>query len=78
MNRFLYYSGGLLLGAAVGVGLVMLFAPQSGADARQMIRDRIDEILAAGRMAAETRREELTAQFEHLKGPAGPNHPAAS
>lgn len=77
MNRFLCYSGGLLLGAAVGIGLVVLFAPQSGADTRQMIRDRIDEILAEGRMAAETRREELIAQFEHLKGPAGPNQPAA-
>jgi gas vesicle protein len=69
MNRLLCYSGGLLLGAAVGVGLVVLFAPQSGADTRQMIRDRVNEILQEGRMAAEARREELMAQFEVLRQP---------
>jgi hypothetical protein len=78
MNRFLCYSGGLLLGAAVGVGLVVLFAPQSGTDTRQMIRDRIDEILAEGRLAADTRRGELTAQLEYLKKPVSPNQATAS
>ncbi len=59
--------GGLLLGALVGVSLVLLFAPRSGPETRRMIRERIQEILDEGRQAAETRRLELTAQFEALK-----------
>jgi gas vesicle protein len=60
---------GMLLGAALAAGLVLLFAPQSGAEVRQKIKDRVDDILAEGRQAAEERRLELTAQFESLKQP---------
>jgi gas vesicle protein len=59
----------MLLGAALAAGLVLLFAPQSGAEVRQKIKDRVDDILAEGRQAAEERRLELTAQFESLKQP---------
>jgi len=60
---------GFLLGFAVGVGAVLVFAPQSGPDTRGQIRQRIDQILSEGRQAAETRRLELGAQFEALKQP---------
>jgi gas vesicle protein len=69
MDRVLNIAAGLLLGAAVGAGVVLLFAPQSGPETRQMIRDRIDAIVAEGQEAAETRRLELTERFEALKQP---------
>jgi gas vesicle protein len=58
---------GLVFGAVVGAGLVMLLAPRSGAETRQLIQERADAILAEGRRAAEERRLELTAQLEALK-----------
>ena len=69
MDKFVRFVVGLLLGAVVGAGLVVLFAPQSGEELRQCIRDRVEEILEEGQMAAEERRVELMAQFEELKQP---------
>lgn len=60
---------GFLLGLAMGVGAVLLFAPQSGPETQGQMRQRIDQILSEGRQAAETRRLELGAQFEALKQP---------
>jgi gas vesicle protein len=65
--RFLKVVLGLLLGAAVGVGLMLLFTPLSGEEAQQWIRDRVQQTLEEGRKAGQARREELTAQFEALK-----------
>ena len=69
MSKILRIAGGLLLGAVVGVGLVLLFAPRSGANTRRLIRERLQAILADGRQAAEAQRLELTARFEALKEP---------
>jgi gas vesicle protein len=69
MGRVLRIFGGVLLGAAVAGGLILLFTPQSGEDTRLLIQDRIEAILAEGRQAAETRRSELQTQFETLKQP---------
>jgi gas vesicle protein len=69
MGRVFRMMAGMLLGAVVGAGLVLLFAPQSGVDTRRMIEDRIEAILADGRQAAEVRRLELQSQFENLKQP---------
>jgi gas vesicle protein len=66
----LTFGGGLLLGALVGAGLVLLLAPQSGVEARQLIQERIQDILEEGRVAAEVRRQELQARFEDLKRPS--------
>lgn len=71
MNKVLAITAGLFLGAAVGAGLVLLFAPQSGEETQQMIRDRFDAIVAEGQDAAEARRLELTERFEALKQPGG-------
>ncbi len=70
MNRMLTFGGGLLLGALVGAGLVLLLAPQSGMETRQLIQERIQDILEEGRVAAEVRRQELQARFEDLKRPS--------
>jgi hypothetical protein len=71
MNRVINITAGLVLGAVLGAGIVLLFAPQSGAETQQMIRDRIDTIVAEGQDAAEARRLELTERFVALKQPGG-------
>ena len=69
MDKVLRFAGGFLLGAAIGAGAVVLLAPHSGADTQDMIRLRVQNILDEGRVAAEERRQELTAQLEALKEP---------
>ncbi len=75
MNKIVNITTGLVLGAVVGAGMVLLLAPQSGEDTRQGIRDRVHEILAEGQHAAETRRLELADRFETLKQPGGQTQP---
>ena len=70
MGRVFRITAGMVLGAAVAAGLVLLFTPQSGAETQKMIKDRIDAILDEGRQAAEMRRLELQTQFETLKQPS--------
>ena len=70
MGRVFRIMAGVVLGATVAAGLVLLFTPQSGADTQRMIRERIEAILAEGRQAAEERRLELQMQFETLKQPS--------
>jgi len=67
MGKVLRILAGVLLGAVVAIGLVLLFTPQSGAETRRMLEERFEELMAEGRQAAETRRLELQAQFEALK-----------
>ncbi len=43
------FAAGLLIGALIGAGVALLFAPQSGEDTRRLIRKR------ARRFAADTR-----------------------
>ncbi len=67
MGRVFRILAGVLLGATVAGGLVLLFTPHSGDDTRRMIEQRLEEILAEGRQAAEVRRLELQSQFEAMK-----------
>jgi gas vesicle protein len=69
MSRVFRILAGLLVGATVAASLILLFAPQSGAETRRRIQESIEDILAEGRQAAEARRLELTAQFDELKLP---------
>ena len=41
------FAAGLVIGALLGAGLALLFAPQSGADTRRLIRKKAKR-LAAG------------------------------
>jgi gas vesicle protein len=69
MSRGLQFVQGAVVGAVLSAALVLLFAPRSGVETRQMIRDRVQDVVDEGQQAAEERRLELTAQFERLKEP---------
>ena len=38
------FWGGMLVGLAVGAGAAMLYAPKSGAETREMIKDRARQV----------------------------------
>lgn len=57
------FVAGLLIGALVGAGVALLFAPQSGADTRRVIRRRAKQ-LAAG---AQDRYEDLADRVRHSR-----------
>lgn len=69
MGKVFRILAGVLLGATVAAGLVLLFTPQSGVETRRMLEERFEELMAEGREAADIRRLELQAQFEALKVP---------
>jgi gas vesicle protein len=67
MGKLFRFLSGFVFGAAVGAGLVLLYTPQSGAETKQLLQERIDLVRAEARKAAELKRQELMAQFEALK-----------
>ncbi len=62
-NQAVNFVIGLLSGAVVGAGIAVLLAPQSGADVRQSMSDKVNEIVEAGRQARAARRQELESQY---------------
>jgi gas vesicle protein len=72
MSRVSNALVGLFVGVAVGAGLVLLFAPRSGSETQDLIRKRIQDVVAEGRHAAESRRIELNERLQALKQPVGP------
>jgi gas vesicle protein len=67
MDDAIDFLGGVLLGAAIGGVVGLLFAPQSGSDLQQKILERAKIVIAEGRRAAADRRAELEAQFAQSK-----------
>jgi gas vesicle protein len=63
-NRILSFVLGLLSGSIVGAALVILLTPQSGAELRQSIVDKYNEILASGQEAIAERRQALQAEYK--------------
>ncbi|HEX9118486.1 MAG TPA: hypothetical protein VGA61_20635 [Anaerolineae bacterium] len=59
--------GGMILGALVGVVVVMILAPQSGPQLQDTLRSRWAEIMDEGQRAAAERRAELEAEFAEVK-----------
>ena len=67
MDDAIDFLGGLVLGAAIGGVIGLLFAPQSGSDLQQKLRERANLVIEEGRRAAADRRAELEAQFAQSK-----------
>jgi gas vesicle protein len=75
-SQFLSFALGLSSGLVVGVGAVLLLAPQSGSQTRQSIRDKVTEILESGRTAIAERRQELTEEYQsRIQIPLPPAEP---
>jgi gas vesicle protein len=68
--KLLRFAGGMLLGALVGGGLMLLFAPRSGAGTRGLTGDWLQAVWSEGQQAAEARRRELEARLAELQRPA--------
>ena len=63
-NRIQSFVLGLLSGTLVGAAIVILIAPQSGADLRQSIAQKANEILESGREAIAERRQALQTEYK--------------
>lgn len=63
------FTGGMLLGALVGGGLVLLLAPRSGERTRAHVQEWLQTAWREGQVAAEAKRMELMAQIEELQSP---------
>jgi gas vesicle protein len=64
LRQLLNFFGGLLGGFAVGAAVVMLLAPNSGTETRQLISAKYREIVDAGQRAADERRRMLRQEYE--------------
>ena len=67
MRKLLLFVFGLILGAAVGVALAALLAPESGEETRGQIQLRVQDVIDEGKRAAAERRVELESQLDQLK-----------
>ena len=67
MDDVIDFLGGLVLGAAIGGVVGLLYAPQSGRDLQGKLRERAIMVIEEGRRAAADRRAELEAQFAQSK-----------
>jgi gas vesicle protein len=68
MRRLLAFVGGVLSGGVIGTAVALLFAPESGNQMRQGMRQRYQEALKAGQVAAEQKRRELETQLAEMTG----------
>jgi len=67
---------GVSIGAAIGAALIALFAPSTGRQFRQQLRDGFDETMAQARLASAERQRELENELAARLGkPLIPPHP---
>jgi hypothetical protein len=69
MRKIIDFVVGLLFGGLVGATLGLLLAPRSGLDTRQLLRERINEIVEEAKQAAAEQRLELEARLAAAKRP---------
>jgi gas vesicle protein len=72
MNKILGFLIGILTGGLLGAALALLFAPSSGEQLRQDVRDRIEYVQSEVKLAAQERRVELEQQLAELRSPRRP------
>lgn len=71
MKDVVSFVGGVVLGAAVGAGIIMFSTPKSGNETRESLKARWNGALALGKQAAREREQELWADFNtRVKAPA--------
>ncbi len=67
MRKALSFLEGLFLGAMIGGGAALLFAPKSGSELQEDIQTYVDHLVAEGKKAADVRRQDLEQQLEAFK-----------
>ena len=71
MKRFAKFTGGSVIGAAVGAVTASVFAPDSGNDLQRRVRDRFRRAKLAGVMAQAEKEEEMIRRFRGSVGDPG-------
>jgi LPS O-antigen subunit length determinant protein (WzzB/FepE family) len=69
-KKFFGFVFGGLVGAAIGAGVALLFAPESGEELRADIRERGDKVVGEIKDAAAMRRAQLQDRLNTLRHPA--------
>jgi gas vesicle protein len=67
MRKIISLAAGFGLGAAIGVTMVMLFAPTSGEQLVEHIKRGYAETMAEARAASVVKRAELEAQLAQMR-----------
>ncbi|MEA2511740.1 MAG: hypothetical protein QOJ59_1227 [Thermomicrobiales bacterium] len=65
MKRIVKFTGGGLIGAAVGAVTASLFAPQSGEELQHKVHGRLRQAKLAGAQAKAEKEEELIQRFRN-------------
>jgi gas vesicle protein len=71
MMRLMRFLSGFIVGMSLGAAIVMLFAPESGAEIRERLRGQVEVILEEGRRAADQTRTDAQARLSELKAGTG-------
>ncbi|MFH2039321.1 MAG: YtxH domain-containing protein [Chloroflexota bacterium] len=69
MRRTISFFIGVIMGGLVGATIALLFAPDSGTELRDQIRERAESLSTEIRRAAGSRRIELQERLETLRKP---------
>lgn len=75
VNNFVGFLAGIAAGTLVGVSLALLFAPSSGEEMRQQLRERAEYVRDEVQRARDERRAELEQQLAELRSPRRPSSP---
>ena len=69
MRKTISFFIGVIMGGLVGATVALLFAPDSGSELRNQIRDRAESLTGEIRQAVGDRRIELQDRLETLRNP---------
>jgi len=69
MRRILSFFIGVILGGLAGGVIALLFAPESGPELRNRMRERAENLAGEIRQAAATKRIELQERLDTLRAP---------